>query len=375
MKLTLQQRIQLGREYMTAVEAGTKKEFVAKSGVSDRSLRRYAELARQFPESQETADTPAPDKPKADTPTKARKTAKSKKVAGKAPTKRSASEAKNTASVGNTKTKSAPKSKAKPKPKSKAKAAAPKPKYSYSLFTSAVYLFREVGSDISTKVFQATEPQFAEIEALVAGEDFKPEQLSVYFETATVAEIADSLGIDGWVVKDGVLYIQDKKVPEEVYSTIKPVLASQPEDSDRVIAFFNRLAKNPSKRVFETLYMFLEHNCIKLREDGSVLAYKAVRPDLYDLWSNKIENKIGATVTMPREEVNDDPDQTCSHGLHVGALEYAKQYGDGRDHVILEVSVAPEDFVSVPTDYNGQKARTCAYTVLRVHSRKGKETE
>lgn len=364
MKLTLQQRIQLGRDYMSAVEAGTKKEFVAKSGVSDRSLRRYAELARQFPESQETTDTPVSSEPKADTPTKARKTAKSKKAAGKAPTKRSATEPKNTASG----IPSSGKSKAKPK----AKKTAEKPKYSYSLFTSAVYLFRELGSDISTKVFTQAEPQFNEIEKLVASDDFKPELLSAYFETATVAEIADSLGIDGWVVKDGVLYIQDKKVPEEVYSTIKPVLASQPEDSDRVIAFFNRLAKNPSKRVFETLFMFLEHNCIKLREDGSVLAYKSVRPDLLDHHTGKIKNEIGATITMPRKDVDDNPERTCSHGLHVGALEYAANFHD-YNSVILEVSVAPEDFVSVPVDYNGQKARTCAYTVLREY--KGKETE
>lgn len=374
MKLTLQQRIQLGRDYIAAVEAGTKKEFVASSGVSDRSLRRYAELARQFPESQETADTPAPTKPKADRPAKARKSAKTEKAAGKAPTKRSASDAKNTASVGDTKTKSAPKSKAKSKPKSKAKAAAPKPKYSYSMFTSTVYLFRELGSDISTKVFTTAEPQFAEIEALVTSEDFKPEQLSVYFETATVAEIADSLGIDGWVVKDGALYIQDKKVPEEVYSVIKPVLSSRPEDSDRVIKFFNRLAKNPSKRVFETLYMFLEHNCIKLLEDGCVLAYKSVRPDLLDHHTGKIKNEIGATITMPRKDVDDNPERTCSHGLHVGALEYAANFHD-YNSVILEVSVAPEDFVSVPVDYDGQKARTCAYTVLRKYKGKGESDD
>lgn len=361
MKLTTEQRIQLGRDYIAAVEAGTKKEFVEQSGVSDRSLRRYAELARQNPE---TADTPAPTKQKADTPTKARKSAKTKKAAGKAPTKRSATEPKNTAS-GNS---PSGKSKAKPKAKSKAKKTAENPKYSYSLFTSTVYLFRELGSDISTKVFTTAEPQFKEIEALVAGEGFKPEQLSVYFETATVAEIADNLGIDGWVVKDGVLYIQDKKVPEEVYSTIKPVLASQPEDSDRVIAFFNRLAKNPSKRVFETLFMFLEHNCIKLLPNGSVLAYKSVRHDMYDHYTGKIENKVGATITMPRNEVNDNPEETCSYGLHVGSLEYAQKFHGGE--VIVEVEVAPEDFVSVPVDYDGQKARTCAYTVLRVHSRK-----
>ena len=359
MKLTLQQRIQLGRDYMSAVEAGTKKEFVASSGVSDRSLRRYAELARQFPEHPETADTPAPSEPKAETPTKARKSAKSKKADGKAPTKRSATEPKNTASVGNTKTKSA----------SKSKAAAPKPKYSYSLFTSTVYLFRELGSDISTKVFTQAEPQFNEIEKLVASDDFKPELLSTYFETATVDELAENLGVEGWAVKDGVLYIQDKKVPEEVYSVIKPVLSSRPADSDRVIKFFNRLAKNPSKRVFETLYMFLKHNCIKLLEDGCVLAYKSVRPDLLDHRTGKIKNEIGATITMPRKDVDDNPERTCSHGLHVGALEYAANFHD-YNSVILEVSVAPEDFVSVPVDYNGQKARTCAYTVLRKY--KGK---
>lgn len=368
MKLTLQQRIQLGRDYMSAVEAGTKKEFVSSSGVSDRSLRRYAELARQFPESRETADTPAPSEPKADTPTKARKTAKSKKAAGKAPTKRSATEPKNTASG----IPSSGKSKAKSKAKPKAKKTAEKPKYSYSLFTSVVYLFRELGSDISTKVFTQAEPQFNEIEKLVASDDFKPELLSAYFETATVDELAENLGVEGWAVKDGVLYIQDKKVPEEVYSIIKPVLSSRPEDSDRVIKFFNRLAKNPSKRVFETLYMFLEHNCIKLLEDGCVLAYKSVRPDLLDHHTGKIKNEIGATITMPRKDVDDNPERTCSHGLHVGALEYAANFRD-YNSVILEVSVAPEDFVSVPVDYNGQKARTCAYTVLREY--KGKETE
>lgn len=368
MKLTLQQRIQLGRDYMSAVEAGTKKEFVASSGVSDRSLRRYAELARQFPESQETADTPAPDKPKAETPAKALKSAKTKKAAGKAPRKRSASAAKNTASG----IPSSGKSKAKSKAKPKAKKTAEKPKYSYSLFTSAVYLFRELGSDISTKVFAQAEPQFNEIEKLVASDDFKPELLSAYFETATVDELAENLGVEGWAVKDGVLYIQDKKVPEEVYSVIKPVLSSRPEDSDRVIKFFNRLAKNPSKRVFETLYMFLEHNCIKLLEDGCVLAYKSVRPDLLDHHTGKIKNEIGATITMPRKDVDDNPERTCSHGLHVGALEYAANFHD-YNSVILEVSVAPEDFVSVPVDYDGQKARTCAYTVLRKYE--GKETE
>lgn len=358
MKLTTEQRIQLGRDYIAAVEAGTKKEFVSSSGVSDRSLRRYAELARQFPESQETADTPASNEPKAETPTKARKSAKSKKAAGKAPTKRSATEPKNTASG----IPSSGKSKAKPK----AKKTAEKPKYSYSLFTSAVYLFRELGSDISTKVFTQAEPQFSEIEKLVASEGFKPELLSAYFETATVDELAENLGVEGWVVKDGVLYIQDKKVPEEVYSTIKPVLASQPEDSDRVIAFFNRLAKNPSKRVFETLFMFLKHNCIKLLPNGSVLAYKSVRPDMFDHFTGKIENKVGATITMPRNQVNDNPKETCSYGLHVGSLEYAQKFYGGE--VIVEVEVAPEDFVSVPVDYDGQKARTCAYTVLRIHS-------
>ena len=32
--------------------------------------------------------------------------------------------------------------------------------------------------------------------------------------------------------------------------------------------------------------------------------------------------------------------------------------------IVVQVSIAPQDFVSVPVDYNGMKARVCKYKVL-----------
>jgi hypothetical protein len=68
---------------------------------------------------------------------------------------------------------------------------------------------------------------------------------------------------------------------------------------------------------------------------------------------------------MPRDEVDDDPDHTCSHGLHVGALEYIPHFGLYQsDRRVVLVAVAAEDFVAVPKDYDGTKARVCKYEVL-----------
>jgi hypothetical protein len=64
---------------------------------------------------------------------------------------------------------------------------------------------------------------------------------------------------------------------------------------------------------------------------------------------------------MDRSQVDDDPNNTCSYGLHVGAWDYVKGFNNG---VILEVEVNPEDVVTIPYDYDSQKMRVCKYKVL-----------
>jgi hypothetical protein len=63
---------------------------------------------------------------------------------------------------------------------------------------------------------------------------------------------------------------------------------------------------------------------------------------------------------MARNSVNDNPEETCSHGLHVCSEGYTK-FGDR----LMLVAVNPADVVSVPIDYNASKMRTCRYTVFQ----------
>jgi hypothetical protein len=67
-------------------------------------------------------------------------------------------------------------------------------------------------------------------------------------------------------------------------------------------------------------------------------------------------------VEMPRKDVVDDKNQTCSRGLHVAAPEYVRQVYN--QSVVIEVIVNPADVCSVPVDYNATKMRVCRYQVM-----------
>lgn len=55
---------------------------------------------------------------------------------------------------------------------------------------------------------------------------------------------------------------------------------------------------------------------------------------------------------------------TCSRGLHVGSMSYINKYYIGINNRIIKCKVHPKDFVSIPVDYSGAKARVCEYKVL-----------
>jgi hypothetical protein len=115
----------------------------------------------------------------------------------------------------------------------------------------------------------------------------------------------------------------------------------------------------------QELYTFLEHKNLPITEDGCFLAYKAVTSDYKDKWTQQIDNSVGETVSMQRRKVNDDCGMGCSDGLHCGALEYVEGYRSEHsgDRVVI-VKVNPKDVVSVPTDCECQKVRTCEYQVI-----------
>lgn len=128
-----------------------------------------------------------------------------------------------------------------------------------------------------------------------------------------------------------------------------------------LIKFMENLMDNPSKRSVDELYTFLEKNNLPITPDGHFLAYKKVRGDYKDCYSGTMDNSPGQVLTMQRNKVDDNQNNTCSYGLHFCSQEYLKHFGGER---VVIVKINPRDVVSIPNDYNHTKGRTCRYEVV-----------
>ena len=167
---------------------------------------------------------------------------------------------------------------------------------------------------------------------------------------------------EGIEVKDGNLYVFN----EPVHSTLAPRVLSFLEaglDCVHLFKFILKLNLNPSKRAVDELYTFLEHRALPITDNGNFQAYKAVNSDYTDKYSGKFLNTIDSVLEMPRNKVDDDKNVGCSYGFHAGTIEYAKQFSGGSGHIVL-VEINPADVVSIPTDCQFQKLRTCKYKVV-----------
>lgn len=134
-------------------------------------------------------------------------------------------------------------------------------------------------------------------------------------------------------------------------------------DVNHLIKFFERVMQNPSVDSQKQLFDFLEHNDIKINDNGTFTAWKRVRGDFKDFYTGTMDNSVGKVVSMSRNRVNSDKNTTCSSGLHVCAKSYLNSYHGGQG-VIIACEVDPKDVVSIPTDYNNAKMRVCQYRVI-----------
>lgn len=127
------------------------------------------------------------------------------------------------------------------------------------------------------------------------------------------------------------------------------------------VNFMTKLMQNPSRRAVNELYGFLEKGELPITSDGHFLAYKKVRDDYLDVHSGTISNAVGQVVSMPRNQVDDDPSNTCSSGLHFCSKDYLNNFGGAR---VMILKINPAHVVSIPADYDDTKGRTCRYTVI-----------
>lgn len=191
--------------------------------------------------------------------------------------------------------------------------------------------------------------------------------------TATSDELLEIVDVEKAVAafSDGLIEIKNGQVTYEgevVHGSIsKRILEfmSKGLPFQPLVNFLNNIMENPSMQSQKELYDFLEHEHLPVTEDGHFLAYKAVRADFKDKYRGTFDNRVGQICQMQRAKVDDDRSRGCSDGLHAGALNYVAGYGslESGDRIVI-VKINPKDVVSVPSDCNCEKLRTCRYEVV-----------
>lgn len=179
-------------------------------------------------------------------------------------------------------------------------------------------------------------------------------------------------------VRDEVLYYKGKhRLHGVVVDKLLDMLRSGMKDSTPITNYIGRLMNNPSSNSVDELYTFLGYRSLPITPDGKVLGYKGVQGDF---WSNtgnadtivvqgqtndrhQIYNGVGETIEIQRRSCDDNKDNHCSHGLHIGSYDYANNWASSNGKLLL-VEFDPQDAVSVPTDCEFQKLRVSKYKVV-----------
>ena len=195
--------------------------------------------------------------------------------------------------------------------------------------------------------------------------DVRFEQIVKAIKSGNLAEIPELVDTSksfkkyGYDLVNGVLFKNGEELPDALGRRVIALIdANMPIDI--ISKFWDNLKQNPSFNARQMLYKFLEHNGHPLTEDGCFIAYRGVTEDFKDPHTKTFNNSVGSVCEMSREQVDDNPNNTCSRGLHVACYDYAKGFGAK----LIEVKVNPRDVVAVPVDYNGTKMRVCRFEVV-----------
>lgn len=166
------------------------------------------------------------------------------------------------------------------------------------------------------------------------------------------------------VIRDGVVLYNGNEIHGTLTQRIVE-MAYDGFDVEPMIRFLKNLMQNPSYRAVTELYDFLEASSLPITEDGCFLAYKRIGENFKDLYTNSLDHSVGAVVEMPRNQVDEDKDRTCSSGLHFCSRSYLPYYGATEGNKVVSVKINPKDVVAIPSDYNNAKGRTCRYEVVQ----------
>ena len=178
-------------------------------------------------------------------------------------------------------------------------------------------------------------------------------------------------------VKDEVVFYKGHRLHGVVVDKLLEMLRAGMKDSAPLTNFITRLQSNPSANSVNELYSFMSYKSLANTPEGKILGYKGVQSNYWSSTGNadtivlqgktndrhQILNEVGATIEVARRCVDDNKDNHCSFGLHVGSYDYANEWA-GESGRLLVVEFDPADAVSVPTDCDFQKLRVSKYKVI-----------
>ncbi len=141
--------------------------------------------------------------------------------------------------------------------------------------------------------------------------------------------------------------------------------------------FLIRLSKMIDKRGHSVgdLLRFMQKGDLPIADDGSIIAYKALklsskashnyqfekRDNLFvDIHSGNVPQQVGSYVHVREELVDKNRRNECSNGLHIARRGYL---GGFRGDVCVLTKIAPEDVVTVPHG-DPNKVRVMGYHIL-----------
>ncbi len=181
--------------------------------------------------------------------------------------------------------------------------------------------------------------------------------------TDAVEALKDQRITDDVAIEGGAVTFKSKPVDNTLTARMLRQLR-EGFDLKPMARFLERLMRNPSYRAVQDLYPFLEYGKMPITEDGCFLAYKKVRVDYRDIRTGTFDNSIGQVVRMSRNSVDEDPNRTCSYGLHVCSFDYLPCYSSTPDDRVMICKIDPADVVAIPRDYNNTKMRVACYEVI-----------
>lgn len=197
---------------------------------------------------------------------------------------------------------------------------------------------------------------------------------------------------DGTIIFNGE-HVLDEVLTDHLLSILDDENTPKDETTWRaLVRFIDNLYQNVNADIRKQLtrWMNFELNShagkpFAITEDGMLIGYRGCKGTVLNpvsvhagsayvngkLVEGNIPNSVGSVVSMPRSEVEFNPNVGCSTGLHVGSYAYATSWAP----ILVKVKFNPRDVVSVPYEERNQKIRVCEFTVLEISEDSSYEEE